>query len=61
MPSANGQNKACLCGRRAYKFKLGGWVCEKCDDIERWIYRDEQSCLEKKLLRDQQISMDSQT
>ena len=34
-------HKPCPCGRKAIKFKCGGFVCKECDEIEdRMLFAD---------------------
>ena len=39
-------HKPCPCGRKAIKFKCGGFVCQRCDEIEismNFDYRAEEA------------------
>ena len=34
IPKSHKKPTACLCGRPGYRYKSGGWLCERCDKIE---------------------------
>ena len=34
IPRSHKRPTACLCGGKGYRYKSGGYVCERCDKIE---------------------------
>lgn len=32
----------CLCGNSAIKFKFGGWVCYRCNELETGLHKGQQ-------------------
>lgn len=43
------KTKMCLCGRIAHRWKLGGYVCLRCDMIEKKNQKMFAECLEGNL------------
>lgn len=44
-------NKVCWCGNQAVKWKLCGWVCERCDKIERLQHASEAHARYQELIK----------